>query len=169
MTGKIMNKQSGPLSFCQELLLYQEIFSGIPPTISRVATIRGSFDVPAFERAANATIKQHEPLRSTWEWRSGEPVCSILPFDPALPSVSVLDCDAESLGAASAGPMGMTGSGLPHMRHWLVRVCDNEHLWVFGAHHMAADAVSLKLYAETFCQAYAGLPIATGPTAARLG
>lgn len=161
-----MTEQSGPLSFCQELLLYQEIFSGIPPTISRIAKICGALDLPAFERAANATIKQHEALRSTWEWRFGEPVCNILPFDPALPSVSVLDCDPEGLGIASAGPMGMAGSDPPHMQHWLVQFGDQEHLWVFGAHHMAADAVSLKLYAETFRQAYTGLPIENGgPTA----
>lgn len=159
-----MTEQYSPLSFCQELLLYQELFSGFTPTVSRIATIQGPLDIAAFKWAADMTLRQHEPLRSTWTWSSGEPVASLLPFDPEIAAVTMLNRDASSLAAASAGPIGMIASGPPHMRHWLVPIGPDEHLWVFGAHHMASDAVSLKLYGETFRRAYAGLPIDDGPT-----
>jgi hypothetical protein len=159
-----MTELYSPLSFCQELLLYQELFSGFPPTVSRIATIQGPLDLAAFKRGADMTLRQHEPLRSTWTWSSGEPVASLLPFDPEAPSVTMLEREADGLAAASAGPIGMTASKPPHMRHWLVPTGPDEHLWVFGVHHMASDAVSLKLYGETFRQAYAALPISDAPT-----
>lgn len=150
--------REGPLSFCQELLLFNEIFARCPPTVSRVAHIDGPLDIDAFRHAADTIIATHEPLRTTWAWRQGEPVAQVKSANNLPPSVTVADLVAESdptvAVAAAVVPTLLAATRPPHMRHWIFRRGENDHLWVFAVHHMAADAISLKLYAETFCARY---------------
>ncbi|REG50891.1 condensation domain-containing protein [Paraburkholderia sp. BL6669N2] len=150
--------REGPLSFCQELLLFNEIFTGYPPAVSRVAHIDGPLDIDAFRRAADSTIAGHEPLRTTWTWRQGEPVAQVKSADSLPPSTTVTELAADSRGIleglVAAVPTLLAAGRPPHMRHWLFRRSENDHIWMFATHHMAADAISLKLYAETFCSSY---------------
>jgi Condensation domain len=60
--------------------------------------------------------------------------------------------------AAALSPSGLAAMNPPHLRHRIFRCGEDNHLWVFGAHHIAADAISLKLYAETFRLNYARAP-----------
>ena len=150
--------REGPLTFCQELLLYSEIFTGRAPTVTRVARIDGPLDTKAFERAADATIAAHEPLRTTWAWRNDEPVAQIksaktLPSSTMMVDLA-LDSDTTALGAALAAPSRFGAMNPPHLRHWLYRRAEDNNLWCFSAHHMAVDAISLKLYGETFRATY---------------
>ena len=148
--------RTGPLSFCQEMLLHIEALQGYPPLVSRLVRIDGNFDASAFAAAAQATIAAHEPLRSVCLWRSGEPFSFVLEAEdvdsccsfenPASLAVLRLADDRTVFAAGRA----------PQMRHHLFRIGRNLHLWQFGVHHVAADAVSLQHYAETFRRSYVG-------------
>jgi hypothetical protein len=154
--------REGPLSFCQELLLYKELFDKCPPIISRVAYIDGPLDTHAFERAISTVITAHEALRTTWAWRQVEPVAQVKFAKSLPPSVIVTDLTAEpdkiSTVLATAMPTRFSAIMPPHMRNWIFRRGENDHLWVFGVHHLAADALSLKLYSDTFRASYDRLP-----------
>ena len=161
--------RTGPLSFCQELLLLSEILQGCAPTVSRLVRIDGDLDIAAFAAAAQSTIAAHEPLRSICIWRSGEPRSQV-----STPEDVALGCqfdevrsgrDLTSFLRAVYDPATFAAGRVPQMRHSLVRVQDNAHLWAFGVHHMAADAISLARYAETFRQSYAGVAVSPRPTA----
>lgn len=152
--------REGPLSFCQELLLYRELFSGCAPTITRVVRIEGPLDTGAFERAANETIDAHEPLRATWAWRGSKPIALVKcarNLTSAFRLVNSKDVTDLATGIVEAlSATAVSASNPPHLRHWIFRRREQDHLWVFIGHHMAIDAMSLKLYADTFRSTYEG-------------
>lgn len=117
-------------------------------------------------RASQATVEAHEPLRSTWSWQNGEPMCQVLPADCIESSVSILDqsTNPHAIFAATSTSTTMTSASPPHMRHGLLRRHEDDNLWAFATHHMAADAILLKHYAETFRVAYAGSVVRDAPT-----
>ena len=160
----------GPLSFCQELLLYTELFAKRPPTVSRVVRIQGDLDFGRFERAAAAVVAAHEPLRSSWTWDQGVPLACVWSADrlEAPTELITINKASDSIGqiAAAASPAKYAAANPPLMRHALFRLDPKDHCWVFGVHHMAADAISLKLYAETFRDAYSGPAAASIPSSA---
>lgn len=161
--------RSGPMSFCQELLLFGELFEGCAPTISRLVRITGPLDVTAFNVAALSTLAEHEPLRSTWAWEDDEPISQVVDLQgldsPVILATPGLLGDAQATLAFVSGVLGSFSSvNPPQMRHGLIPLGEQDHLWVFGVHHMAADAMSLKYYAETFSAAYVAAPGRTQPT-----
>lgn len=161
--------RSGPMSFCQELLLFGELFEGYAPTITRLVRITGPLDVTAFNFAALSTIADHEPLRSTWAWNDCEPVSQVVDLQslssPVIQATPSQAGDAQATRTFVSGVLGSFSSDTPpQMRHGLMAMGDHDYLWVFGVHHMAADAMSLKRYAETFSAAYAAAPGSTQPT-----
>lgn len=160
--------RSGPLSFCQELLLSTEVHEWVAPTISRLVQISGQLNTSAFAAAAQAMIAAHEPLRSIHIWRSGEPLCQVLApgeiegcfqYDDAT-----CDTSARSALKFAYDPAGFAAARAPQMRHGIVRAAEATYLWAFGVHHIAADAISLRYYAETFCERYAGASSNRQPT-----
>jgi hypothetical protein len=154
--------REGPLSFCQELLLYNELLSRVPPTVTRLVRIDGPLDVLSFTCASEAVIAAHEPLRTSWVWQQHEPVAHVKSNRnlPASTIVSDLEPEQDSVAvvAAALAPTGLAAICPPHLRHRIFRRRDSDHLWVFSGHHIAVDAISLKLYAETFRASYTRSP-----------
>ncbi|WP_281406982.1 condensation domain-containing protein [Mesorhizobium sp. B1-1-1] len=152
--------RTGPLSFCQELLLFTELSQSRAPMIARLVRIVGHLDIPAFERAVQATVTAHEPLRSICVWRSGEPVCQVMAPEDVEHSCRHEDLQSDTNVTSALqwayGPANFSAGRAPQMRHCIIRVAEDVHLWAFGVHHISADAISLQRYAETFRQSYAG-------------
>lgn len=152
--------RTGPLSVAQELLLYIETLTRQAPTISRIAHISGPLDINAFQRAARAVVSSHEALRSIYCWKPAEPISEVIDPEDVPDSCHYLENDditcANAALARAYDPSNFAAASIPHIRHSIVRISQGSYLWAFAANHIAADAVSLVQYGDTFSRHYAG-------------
>lgn len=162
------NMREGILSFTQELLLHSEILLGRAPIISRLVRVTGKLDVSTFGSAAHAVIAAHEPLRSICVWHSGQPLTkalAALDSEPAFWAEQVTSFDEAKFALLRAySPAAFSSIRVPKMLNSVVRVEPDVYLWAFGMHHIAADAISIRLYGDTFGRHYAGSSTATAAT-----
>ena len=118
--------------------------------------IRLSFppeELDLLERSLNEIVRRHESLRTTFRAVNGEPVQAIAP--PSRVRLRVLDLrqvdemereqTAERLAAEEArGPFDLrTG---PLMRTTLLRMGDEEYIFLLTLHHIVADGWSLNIF-----------------------
>jgi amino acid adenylation domain-containing protein len=142
-----------PLSYTQQRLWFlDQLEPGILTyNMWVVCRMHGPLVVDALERAVNEIVRRHEVLRTTFPDDGGVPTQAIAPFEPlALEIVSsngqTLDDGAiqallhervERLFDLKRGPM---------VRPTLVRVSDDDHVFLVALHHAVFDGVSKSLF-----------------------
>ena len=125
-----------------------------------------------FISSMRRTAEMHEPLRSRWIWLEDVPRTEVLDAQSSPECFLTLPDAASEVGLA--GPAlarrvtesVSSGSGQPVKNGIIVEKNGIWH-WIFAAHHLAADAWSLKAYGQTFSRAYAdpaGAPPETAVT-----
>jgi hypothetical protein len=132
------------------------------PIVARVVRIDGTLDPEAFDAAIRAMMEYHEPLRSRWIWVGNAPQTQVLEPSNGTESV-VAGIEADSSALSLIGPQFVnhvlasinTGSGCS-VANGLIKTSSDHWHWIFGVHHLAADAWSLKSYGQTFSLAYDG-------------
>ncbi len=126
--------------------------------------LRGTLDLPLFERALNLLISRHEGLRTQFTLRDREPVQLILPQLSAQLEVIDLqglkDSEREEAARQTASTFMARPFDLavaPLYRVCIMQLRENEHvlLWVF--HHAIADNWALTVLSRDAMQIYAGL------------
>lgn len=135
-----------------------------------VRRYRGPLDVEAFSRALSELVRRHEPLRTTFELRDGDPrlvvrptgselaVVDLGPLRPAERDVQV----AELIAAATARPFDLVDGALfaPH----LVRLAADDHVLVVRLHHTAFDDWSVDVFRRELSALYGSFLAGEAPT-----
>ncbi|MGQ5797803.1 amino acid adenylation domain-containing protein [Serratia sp. IR-2025] len=138
-----------PLSFAQQRLWFLTQLEGLSETyhIPLALSLRGELDLPAWRQSLDALYVRHEALRSRFVTVEGQPQAHILPAD-ALP-LTVHDLrgqqDAQSQARQLAqrlteAPFDLTQG--PLVRAALIRLADEEHLFLLICHHIISDGWS---------------------------
>ncbi|MGS1416779.1 non-ribosomal peptide synthetase [Serratia marcescens] len=138
-----------PLSFAQQRLWFLTQLEGLSETyhIPLALSLRGELDLPAWRQSLDALYARHEALRSRFVTVEGQPQAHILPAD-ALP-LTVHDLrgrqDAQSQARQLAqrlteAPFDLTQG--PLVRAALIRLADEEHLFLLTCHHIVSDGWS---------------------------
>ncbi|MEN4270037.1 MULTISPECIES: amino acid adenylation domain-containing protein [Serratia] len=138
-----------PLSFAQQRLWFLTQLEGLSETyhIPLALSLRGELDLPAWRQSLDALYARHEALRSRFVTVEGQPQAHILPAD-ALP-LTVHDLrgrqDAQSQARQLAqrlteAPFDLTQG--PLVRAALIRLADEEHLFLLTCHHIISDGWS---------------------------
>lgn len=158
-----------PLSFAQERLwfLHQldpELYAYNIPAAVR---IRGPLDVGALQESLNEVVKRNEILRTTFSAVAGRPSLVILPVaSMVIPVIDLSDRSRDeqeaevlrSIGADAKSPFDLTR--WPLLRAELVRLAEEEYVFLFTLSHMISDEWSMGLLIDQLTEFYDSL--ATG-------
>lgn len=153
-----------PLSFAQQRLWFlDQLVPGNPFYAEHVAVrLRLPLNVNALQRALNEIVRRHESLRTTFDVVDGQPVQRIRPDC----SVDLPVLDLRPVGAARAEAEAATiateearrafdlATG-PLFRTRLLRVAEQEFVFLLTMHHIVSDGWSMRVFARELTTLYA--------------
>lgn len=122
---------------------------------------KGKLNVPALEQAIIALVERHEPLRTTFMDNNGEPVQVISP--EVATSLPVIDLTHLPPAEREAEVTRIVNEEARHQFDLekgplfyakLLKLADEEHVFIFMIHHIVADALSLEFFAEELAALY---------------
>jgi amino acid adenylation domain-containing protein len=122
--------------------------------------ITGPLDSKRLEDAIRAIIRRHEPLRTTFETRDGEPVQIIhedVGFDLEYMEAESVEQAQRMLTDGFIRPFDLGTAPLLRVR--LVSCGENRHVLLFDMHHIISDGASINILAEELSRLYAGIPL----------
>ena len=151
-----------PLSFSQRRLWFLHKLNAdfTADNVPAVFNIKGDLDIAALERALNEIINRHESLRTSISEIDGNPVQQIVsPLMLALPVIN-LSRLSEDKAAAEVQRISADDARQPYnlreaplTRAKLLRLKNQEHVFILNFHHIVSDGSSLIV----FCQELAAL------------
>ncbi|MEM6455301.1 MAG: amino acid adenylation domain-containing protein, partial [Acidobacteriota bacterium] len=169
-----------PLSYAQERLWFLERFE--PGTarflIVLPTRLHGALDAGAYAAALARVVARHGSLRTVFDSRAGQPVQIVRATMPvplvrldlrALPDEAARERAMQAiLGRFRRWPMDLRRG--PLVRAWLVRMADDEHVFLCAHHHIVSDGWSAAIFMRELEVAYGVLTRAVRLGApARLG
>ncbi|WP_316399525.1 condensation domain-containing protein, partial [Bradyrhizobium sp. 33ap4] len=122
--------------------------------------LRGALDRSAWQRSLDRLFARHEALRSVFVATQGKPRVEVLPPDAGLP---IVDHDLRQRSDAEAALLdlcheeGRTPFDLargPLIRGHLVRMSDEEHVFLLTQHHIVSDGWSMGVLLRELSQLY---------------
>ncbi|MER8741391.1 condensation domain-containing protein, partial [Mesorhizobium sp. M1005] len=150
------------LSFAQQRLwfLAQLDESSTNYHIPLALWLRGVLDRSAWQRSLDRLFARHEALRSVFVAPEGKPRVEVLPPDAGLP---VIEHDLSGRPDAQAAlsdlcheeadtPFDLARG--PLIRGRLIRMSDEEHLFLLTQHHIVSDGWSLGVLMRELSQLY---------------
>ncbi|HEY0510562.1 MAG TPA: amino acid adenylation domain-containing protein [Thermoanaerobaculia bacterium] len=165
-----------PASLAQRRLWFLDRLApaGFFLNVSHGLRLRGDLSAPALERALEEIVARHEPLRTAFEARDGQPVQRIAPpgtFSLPMADLASLpperrEAEARRLARAEAErPFDLARS--PLFRTVLLRLGVHlgagDHLLVFTPHHLVFDGWSMGVLFRELAALYAGTPLPPPP------
>ncbi|MGE5828863.1 MAG: condensation domain-containing protein, partial [Micromonosporaceae bacterium] len=167
--------ETGPVSFAQETLWFLQRLAPRHPTYNVPICFRltGTLDVTAFRRAFADVVARHEMLRTSIAEGPDGPVQTVHPSVPVdVPLVDAPGADTESRRSAGAAlvdelsrqPFAMEQA--PVWRVALIRVAEDEHLFLFVIHHVIFDGWSLSVLCADLADRYGAWRGADAPAPA---
>jgi amino acid adenylation domain-containing protein/thioester reductase-like protein len=143
-----------PVSFGQQRLWFLNVLDPQSPEylVPMVLRLRGDLDADRLREAWRSLVARHEILRTRYQLTDAEPVQVIdEPRAPDLPvtdlrSVPGADRERRALDLARQQTAVPFELSLEHpVRARLIRLLDDEHLFVVVLHHIACDGWSLDI------------------------
>ncbi|HEX8211780.1 MAG TPA: condensation domain-containing protein, partial [Longimicrobium sp.] len=154
--ARVERDGSLPLSFAQERLWFVEQMGlgGSAYNIPLVVRLRGRLDAGALQRALTGLARRHEALRTTFASDGDGPVQVIHPAASVpLPLERVEGDVRERLHAEAARPFDLERG--PVFRALLLRLSDEEHVFLLCMHHIAGDGWSIGVLLRELGTLYA--------------
>lgn len=145
------------LSFAQQRIWLLYLLEPDNPSynVPFAKRIRGSLDVAALERSLSEITRRHETLRTTFRREEGQLVQIISPPGPvnlviedlsALP-LSRREAEVARLAAEEARqPFDLSQE--PSLRKRLLRLSNDDHVFLLTMHHIICDAWSMSVFTE---------------------
>lgn len=125
-----------------------------------VFRLNGQLSLPAFEASLTEIVRSQETLRSRFHMDDGELTCVV--DDPWQVRLEVRDFTAQAEQGASVGDavrelleMPFDLAVEPPFRWALLRLADDEHIFVHIEHHMIHDGWSLRRFVRDLLDGYA--------------
>ncbi|RJG27990.1 amino acid adenylation domain-containing protein [Massilia cavernae] len=150
-----------PASFAQQGLWFLDQYQpgGDAYNIPSAWRIHGALDAALLERSLNAVVERHEALRTSFALERGTPVqriASALPLDLALLDLSARPdaaSDARHLVRQEAAQPFDLARG-PLIRTRLLKLAQDEHVFMLTLHHIIADGRSLGVLMDELGELY---------------
>lgn len=126
--------------------------------------LKGRLEAAVLERALNVLVERHAMLRTTFASVDGEPrqvVHASLPLPLAVLDLSQLpealrqERLAAAVEAEAHAPFDLAQG--PLLRSTLLRLGDEDHVWLYSVHHIVADGWSMGVILHEVANAYAEL------------
>jgi len=135
--------------------------SPAPYPISFAVRLAGSLDVATLKQSLNEIVRRHEILRTTFSVVNGRPIQVIVPsltlplpvrdLSP-LPEIE-REAEVHRLAAEDAQqPFDLTHG--PLLRTALLRLKDEEHVWLVNMHPLIADERSVEIFVQETAALY---------------
>ncbi|MER9384078.1 condensation domain-containing protein, partial [Mesorhizobium sp. M0578] len=145
------------LSFAQQRLwfLAQLDESSTNYHIPLALWLRGVLDRSAWQRSLDRLFARHEALRSVFVAPQGKPRVEVLPPDAGLP---VIEHDLSGRPDAQAALSDLCHEEAhtrgPLIRARLIRLADEEHVFLLTQHHIISDGWSMGVLVRELSQLY---------------
>jgi amino acid adenylation domain-containing protein len=151
---RVGGQATWPLSFSQRQLWFLDqlepgnAFYNVPSAVM----LKGHLEVALLHQALNVLVSRHEILRTTFCSVEGEPRQVVHPPMPlSLPvtdlrKLSFAEREQRVRAAVdqeARAPFDLTSG--PLLRASLLRVADDEYLWLYSVHHIIADGWSMAV------------------------
>ncbi|CAD5920830.1 non-ribosomal peptide synthase/polyketide synthase [Planktothrix agardhii] len=157
-----LNRQDDiPLSWAQERLWFVNQLEGESGayTIDLTMRLRGNLNIKALEKAFQAIIQRHEPLRTQFKLKDNKPIQAIdsnVTF--TLPVVNLQNLSHSEqqvknlLLAAASEPFDLESGSILRVKLWQVKT--EEYVLLLAIHHIAADGWSLGVLIDELSAYY---------------
>ncbi|MEU6716642.1 condensation domain-containing protein [Nonomuraea sp. NPDC046802] len=144
-----------PLSFAQRRLWFlDQVDAGAAYNVPLLVRLRGPLDVAALRGALDDVVARHEPLRTVFTMRDGDPAQRVLPARPAgFEVVEVAPDELERRVAEAARHRFDLARELP-IHSVLFGTGSQEHALLLVMHHIATDGWSLPPLMRDLSHAY---------------
>jgi amino acid adenylation domain-containing protein len=152
-----------PLSYDQQRLWFLDQLEPGNPfyNVPSAARLSGRLDVAALEQSLNAIVRRHEALRTTFIAEEGRPMQQIHP--ELILELPVIDLSREAASRQEARartviteavqrPFDLTRG--PLLRAVLVRLADDDHMFLVCSHHIVSDAWSIGVFNHELTELY---------------
>ncbi len=160
-----------PASFAQERLWFIDRLDPGQPTyhMPMALRLRGALDVGALREALQLLVDRHEALRTVFHDRDGRCVQVVLDRQTvALRRDDTSGCPdplEAALGRVQEVALAPFDLSLgPVLRSALVRVGEDDHVFVLVVHHIACDGASLEVLAREVGAGYRALVCGRAPS-----
>lgn len=152
-----------PLSFSQQRLWFMDQFDpdSAVYNVPSAMWMHGRPDIAVLERTLSEIVRRHEVLRTVMGSDDQGPFQTVLPAAP----VALVRHDLRQLPLSerrsAAGALARSEAATPFdiargplLRATLISIGDDEHLFVFNAHHIAVDGWSYTVIYSELCKLY---------------
>jgi amino acid adenylation domain-containing protein len=152
-----------PLSFAQARLWFlDQLEKGNPAyNIAFAVRLQGALDVTLLEQSLNEMVRRHEILRTTFSMVDGQPVqvitSSLRLSLPVEDYENLPDVERESevrrlMTQKARQPFDLTQA--PLLRAKLLRLTQQEHIFILTLHHIIADEWSVEVFIREIAVLY---------------
>jgi amino acid adenylation domain-containing protein len=153
-----------PLSFAQQRLWFLDQLRPRQAfyNVYHAVRLRGPLQLPVFRQSLQHLVERHEALRTTVGQREGVPIQQIGTPEQALAEVV---CDLRALPARmreqemwrlahqeARRPFDLAQG--PVLRSTLLRLREQEHVWLLTLHHLSVDEWSLTILWQELAACY---------------
>lgn len=161
-----------PLSFAQARLWFlDQLEKGNPAyNIAFAVRLQGAFEVTLLEQSLNEMVRRHEILRTTFSMVDGQPVQVItsslrlsLPVEDYqnLPEVERESEVRHLMTQEARQPFDLTQA--PLLRAKLLRLTQQEHIFILTLHHIIADEWSVEVFVREMAVLYKAFLAGSSP------
>ncbi|MEZ4236224.1 MAG: amino acid adenylation domain-containing protein [Myxococcota bacterium] len=138
----------------RRIWLLQRITEDATYNVPSGVRLRGALDVARLERAFEAVVARHEPLRTTFPERDGQPVPTAHPPGRfPLPVRAATEAEIDAIAVAEADRPFDLEVG-PVVRAVLLALGPEDHLLLVTVHHVVADGWSMGVLVRDLGLAY---------------
>ncbi|WP_198299662.1 non-ribosomal peptide synthetase [Tumebacillus avium] len=147
-----------PLSFAQRRIWFMQQLEGKEAAAYNIPyawELRGALNEQALRRSLQEIVRRHATLRTTYELRGAEPVqviheelavdLPVLPMQSREQAEAWIELEARTPFDIAAGPV---------LRAALLKLGEQEQLFVLNVHHIAADGWSVGVLQEELSALY---------------
>ena len=152
-----------PLSFSQQRLWFLDQWQpgNAVYNICRAHHLSGHLDVTALQQSLDSVVQRHEVLRTTFPASNGQPtqfispdlICGLSVIDLANLPAEKLQNQSRRLITEQASSAFDLSRG-PLLRLTLVRLAEEEHLFIFTVHQIVCDGWSVNVFYRDFWAFY---------------
>ena len=163
---RIPRRQSSgpaPLSFSQQRLWFFDQFepSSFAYNLLTAVSLRGRLDIAALQKAFDQLAARHEVLRTTFDFRDGQPVQIVHEQQPIplrhIENMNLSQAEQQKqvhqiLRQQALQPFDLRKG--PLLRNTLIRLGPEEHVLIIAMHHIVSDAWSMNVLVREIVALY---------------